>query len=285
MKILVFGGDKRQIYAAEYLSQVGHEVILTGFDADGIATEIEIDNSLTKKNFEAIVFGIPSFDGKGKINCPLSSRNYFLADVIEPCGDAKIFCAMASNFEKAFMREYKAAFTDYFACERLCMPNSLLTAEGALRVFLDNSEITVFNSNLCVTGYGRIGKLLSEKLKALGANVTVYARSEKSLAEAECMGFRAISLDKFISFSNFDCVFNTVPSVLFDKRFAKDVTKTKYIELASSPGGLDEDAKKLFGQNYVPAPSLPGRYIPKSAGRIIGKCIDELLQSEFTNRR
>ncbi len=278
MKILVFGGDKRQIYTAEYLADKGHEVVISGIDGYQNESPRNQENEFgTASEFDAVVFGIPSFDGKGKIKCPLLTKSFHLADVLEPCCTAKIFCAMLSSYEKAFMREIKADYSDYSVSERFCMLNSLLTAECALRVLMENSETAIFNLNVCVTGYGRIGEMLSDRLHALGANVTILARSEKALFKAECMGMNTLALGHLLHFREFDFVINTIPAVLFGEEYFERCVHTKYVELASSPGGLDTEAVLLLGPNYIKASSLPGKFVPKSAGQIIGKCIEEML--------
>jgi dipicolinate synthase subunit A len=49
------------------------------------------------------------------------------------------------------------------------------------------------------------------------------------------------------------------------------------IELASSPGGVDVCAARELCANVMWAPSLPGKYAPESAGRIICECVLDVL--------
>ena len=50
-----------------------------------------------------------------------------------------------------------------------------------------------------------------------------------------------------------------------------------YIEIASSPGGIDIKAARDAGVEIVLAPSLPGRYAPVSAGKYVFETISEIL--------
>lgn len=279
MKILVFGGDKRQYYTAEYLALCGNDVTISGFDTElDIPKCLKVCRGCTAIGFDAVIFGIPSFDVGGKIRCPLSSEEYYLGSIIREASPCRVFCAMASSFEKALMREYGIDYTEYHTREKLCMMNAIPTAEGALRIFFENSVQTVYDSNFCVLGYGRIGKILSSRLFALGGKVTVGARSERSLAEAECNGYSAVSLySGEPDISDYDCIFNTIPSEIIRNDASIMKCNSLFIELASYPGGLSEKAKKAFGDRYIHAPALPGRFTPKSAGIIIGNCISELL--------
>ena len=54
----------------------------------------------------------------------------------------------------------------------------MATSEAALAILIENTEKTLFGSNILIIGYGRIAKILAEYLKALKANVTVCARKE-----------------------------------------------------------------------------------------------------------
>ena len=280
MKILVFGGDKRQIYAAEYLAECSHDVTLAGFDnVDNLNNTVSYKSFDKAENYDAVLLGLPSFVGDCKVNCPMSKTEYSLTDIVSRGMKCRVFCAMPSKYEKELFLEMGIDYTDYYTLEKLQTLNSIPTAEGAINVFFKNSDITVFGSKCFVIGYGRIGKALAKRLSALGADVCVYARSERSLAEALTDKARILTIGKdSIDASEFDCIFNTVPCVIFNKSFASKAVNTLYIELASSPGSLDKDTIELLGKNYIKAPSLPGRFAPKSAGEIIGECINARLE-------
>lgn len=280
MKILVFGGDKRQLYAAEYLAKRSHDVTLAGFDdAANLTDTVNYKRFDKAENYDAVLFGLPSFDGNCKVSCPMSKTDYSLTDIVSRGMKCRVFCAMPSKYEKELFSEMGVAYKDYYTLEKLQTLNSIPTAEGAISIFFKSSDITVFGSKCCVIGYGRIGKALAKRLSALGADVCVFARSEKSLAEALTDKARVLTVGKdSIDASAFDCIFNTVPCVIFNKSFASKSGNTLYIELASSPGALDKETIELLGENYIKAPSLPGRFAPKSAGEIIGECISALLE-------
>ena len=55
---------------------------------------------------------------------------------------------------------------------------------------------------------------------------------------------------------------------------------TFIIDLASVPGGVDILAAKELGANVLWATSLPGKYAPVSAGRLIANCVDNILRGE-----
>ena len=56
------------------------------------------------------------------------------------------------------------------------------------------------------------------------------------------------------------------------------LTKGKIIiELASAPGGVDRECAAHYGIKVIHAPSLPGKYAPKTAAEIIARAIGALL--------
>ena len=79
----------------------------------------------------------------------------------------------------------------------------------------------------------------------------------------------------------YDVIYNTVPHWLFGRDFlACADPKTFLIDLASVPGGVDIRAAKELGSNVLWATSLPGKYAPRSAGTLIGSCVDRILREE-----
>lgn len=156
---------------------------------------------------------------------------------------------------------------------RTCVgvPNAIPTAEGAIQYAMQNSEITLHGSKCLVLGFGRCGKILANKLRGIGVEVWVEARSTTDLAFISTYGYIPLPLNSLKNhIGEFDFIFNTIPVVLLDenciKQFAPDVV---YIELASAPGGIDLCACNANKVNHVPAPSLPGKVAPKTAAHII----------------
>lgn len=277
LKILVYGGDKRRIYTAGYLAGCSHDVVLSGCseDADAKLPEnVKYENVKTALGYDAVVFPLPSFDESGKIRFVDENAVCCLHEILPIGASCKVFFAKGGKYESLLMRERALEYYDYFYDERLMTMNAVPTAEAAVSIYLSRSGSTVFSSSMCVVGYGRVGKALAKRLLALGADVTVCARSEKSIAEAnsDCMKGEKISNVNFLS--SFDCVFNTVPATVFSLSHVKEAKETLYIELASAPGGIEADALSFLGDRYISAPSLPGRFFPKLAGKFIGECIN-----------
>ena len=126
---------------------------------------------------------------------------------------------------------------DYYADEAVQVSNAVITAEGAVGEAIRVSDRTLWGSRALVLGYGRVGRALASRLRALGAEVTVYARREAQRALAACQGCRTLERLPETP-EGYHILFNTVPAPLLP-RAAEGVLN---IELASAPGGFRDSA-------------------------------------------
>ncbi len=281
MNILIFGGDLRQISAAKFFKSKGHNVHIFAID-ESILKKHGAEDMFTDSFVPADIniFPLPvSRDGLN-INCPLSKMDYGFTETFSRfTTDDKVYLGMPNNFQKKYFSELKLNITDYYEFEEIQIKNAVATAEGAIETFLTSLPITIMNSETVIFGYGRIGRSLALRMKALGSSVTVCARSSKDIATAFTDGMKSLSIKDFFSFPCFShCIFNTVPFRLFDKDKAEKTNTHLFIDLASAPYGCDNEALKVFGDKYIRASSLPGRTVPVTAGKIIAEAIQKDLE-------
>ena len=57
-----------------------------------------------------------------------------------------------------------------------------------------------------------------------------------------------------------------------------------FIEIASSPFGIDFQAAKEYAFDVIKANSLPGKVAPKTAGEIIGRSILPIIEKRGGNK-
>ncbi|MBO4676544.1 MAG: NAD-binding protein [Oscillospiraceae bacterium] len=157
---------------------------------------------------------------------------------------------------------------DYYDSEAVQVLNAAITAEGAIGEAIRASDRTLWDSDVLILGYGRIGRALASRLRGLGCRVTVCARREESRAEARAEGCRV--LDEPGEGMGFDYLFNTVPEPILDRA----PKGTVCLELASKPGGF----RDLRG--VLPCPGLPGKTAPFTAARVLKASIDRILKEE-----
>ena len=97
------------------------------------------------------------------------------------------------------------------------IPNAVPTAEGAIEIAIAETPFTIHGSKSLVLGYGKIGKILSKDLYALGAQTYVEARKYADLAMIEGHGYEPLPLDNLKDhIHEFDIIFNTIPSLILD---------------------------------------------------------------------
>ena len=148
--------------------------------------------------------------------------------------------------------------------------NALPTAEGAIQIAMEELPITLHDARVLVIGFGRLGRTLAPRLRALGARVWVSARRYEQRAAAECMGLNSEGMDHLSDWlCSYDIVFNTVPALK---------ERALVIDLASRPGGVDMDAAATLGVRVIWALSLPGKVAPVTSGRYIKDTVYHIME-------
>ena len=163
----------------------------------------------------------------------------------------------------------------------LCpIANAVPTAEGAIQLAMEATDRTIHGSHCLVIGYGRIGRLLAERLAALGAQVSVSARRYRDLAWIDAVGCRGLRTNALAGeLDRFDLIFNTVPALILDAgRLEETREDCVILELASSPGGVDFDAARRLGRRALLASGLPGKSAPRTAAAAIRDSIYHILE-------
>ncbi len=156
----------------------------------------------------------------------------------------------------------------YYRDEIYAIENAALTAEGALELIMRRSNRALGGMEVLICGFGRIAGFLAGMLSALGARVTVAARSQTARAEARARGYEAVDMAHIPP--RFDAVVNTVPAPVL----RGDYGGALCLDLASEPGGWATDAPVLK------APGLPGLYAPKAAADVMAEAIYRVMEEE-----
>ncbi len=164
--------------------------------------------------------------------------------------------------------EAGTAAIDLLADESLTAANAAVTAEGAVGLAMAHLTITLAGAPVLVIGWGRIGKLLSRKLQALGARVTVSARRPQDLAMLQALGYATEITGNWKHLPDYRVIFNTVPAPVLEDTAATN-PKCLLIELASAPGGITPTGRRTLLQ----AQGLPGKTAPETAGNLVAEAI------------
>lgn len=275
-KIAVIGGDLRQLEAAFAFSDAGFTVSVYGLDVisdtpRALSRASDLKDALYLADL--VILPLPyTYDGV-KLNAPLSTKPITLSELFAHLSRHQ---KIAAGLLGAELPEGFSVF-DYASGETFAIKNARATVEGALAIAIRESAITLCNARAIVTGYGRIGKMLADSLKALGCRVTVVARSAKDRAWAYSQGIASHSFSLLAAeVKNCDYLFNTVPEEVITREVIENLDKNAtVIELASLPGGIDLRAAGERGIRVHTALGLPGKFSPKTAGRIIAECVSD----------
>ena len=282
-KIGILGGDKRQITLSRRLSENGFEVACWGLPSGDVGGAVRCADwhSAVEKS-SAVILPLPAFpNGKYSV-VPSSGESVTLAQLLFAMpGDAVLLGGRLDNVVKTSAKGHNIKVLDYFDSEEFQIKNAVPTAEGAVEIAMRELPITINGARALVCGYGRIGKILSQMLKNLGAKVYVSARSDRDLAYIEASGNIAVRYtDKtFVGAANIaDVVFNTIPAKILDKTVIENMSRCKLIvDLASGDGGTDFEAAERKGIKSIHALALPGKVVPLTAGEILGDSILSML--------
>ena len=280
----VVGGDIRQAHLAALLCADGHTVHTFALERHPVGgCAASSDPGSCFDDVQAVILPLPVLHGSDQLNAPLSSAAHTLVDVLDAIPPGTLTLAGAAPFwVHARAVQNNLRLIDYLARDELAIRNAVPTCEGALQLAMEQTDYTVHHARCLVIGCGRIGAMLARKLQALGAVVTVSARTPRDFARIESAGMAHLDTRRLAGqLAGFDLIFNTVPApVLGTDELAGLQPSSLIIDLASLPGGIAPDATLPTGCRVLHALSLPGKVAPRSAARAIYQTICAILEEE-----
>lgn len=275
--VIILGGDKRQRYIKEILTEKDYICEYENQSADNIEEKLP--------NFRYVVLPVPS--SKDKKHIYSENKTFVLSfdRLCEVLTDRHTL--LSAGLDKRMidlLKEKNIPFYDLNNDEDFLVYNAFLTAQGTLKLLLDNTEKHLNGRKVLITGFGRISKSLATLLKNLNLSITVCLRKDNQQNLAECMGFNTIRYNSLADIlPNTDFIFNTVPERIFNVRHIEKMkSDSVYFELASAPFGVDRELFSNTKTKFVDSGALPGRFIPYSAGEKIAKFIENFIQRSET---
>lgn len=272
MEFAIFGGDARLKCLPELLRERGH-----GVRTYALGLEEDMAPEAAARGIDCLILPLPCESG-GHLNAPACPQPPTVDELLDVLDPGTLVCAgKASTAMTERCRRLGLRLVDYFKREDFTLRNAELTAEGALTLLLD-APIALNGSRALILGFGRIGRLLAGKLLALGADVTVGARSPEQRTLAEIMGCRAVGLEDIGG--DYDFAVNTVPETLFALEAIESLDGARLIELASPPYGFDRASASVLGREIVLGSGLPGKTAPEAAGRAILDTVFNIIEGD-----
>lgn len=274
-KILVAGGDMRQVYCAGKLSSV-FDTSVKGFSDDILPEKMNLKISDNENSlYDFVVLPVPPLDENGMITAPFADEKINPADIRRMLKqDAVIFAGKSDKRLKNIFDDKE--IIDYMECEELSLKNAVPTAEGAVEIALNELPVTLNGIKVLIVGLGRIGTALAEILKGFGADVTSSVKNARGTAKARILGIKSVCTNKMDT--DYRLVFNTVPELIFNNELLRKFDNdTLFIDLASKPGGIDFDSAAELGKKVVWALGIPGKTAPVTSGEFIAETVINIL--------
>ncbi len=208
---------------------------------------------------------VPSFDQQGNIKDGIDPKDAFR---LFP-EDVMIY---GGNLNIPFIQNFH--YIDFLQDPYYLTANAAITADCALTFLASKLPVVLDGCPILIIGWGRIGKCLSQKLNALGSDVTVAARKETDRATLESLGYHTVSTENWDGLlPHFRAIINTAPvPVMTESDTNLCNEQCVFLDLASKQG--------ILAENVYWERGLPNRDAPESSGNLIAQTALRFLRKE-----
>lgn len=263
------GGDYRNLFLAKMLEKKG-KVLTFGIDK----SEYSFYSCL---ECDCIIFPIPFSKDEKNIYTPLYDGEILIEECVKDVHNKIVFAGNIDNTTKDFLRDNNNIVIDIAKEKDFIINNSIPTSEGIIKCIIDNTDITINDSNILVIGFGNIGKKTSELLSKLDANIYCYDINKQEVANIESRGYNVLnSLNNYIK--NMDVIVNTAPALVIDKSIFKFINNnTLIIDVASKPGGIDFVYAKENDFYVIQYLGIPGKVAPRTSAKYMMNIIEKYI--------
>lgn len=291
VQVVLAGGDARQLEVIRRLTELDATITIAGFDRldTSFSGVVKTDWSPDiLKQADALILPAVGTDDDGIIPTIFTDQELKLTDehlAVMP-KKCKLITGMAKPYLKLLCAKHHIDLIELFERDDVAIYNSIPTAEGALMMAIQNTDITIHGSHCIVLGFGRTGFTMARTLQAVGAHVKVGVRRDDAFARAFEMGFEPFNMPELArQAGNIDLIFNTIPTMIVTAQvIAQLPLRACIIDLASKPGGTDFRFAEKRGIKALLAPGLPGIVAPKTAGRIIANSLTQIILEDYRLR-
>ena len=279
-KIAIIGGDLRIVSLAKMFAKENYEVYTYGLEnAEEIKNmeNIIFCSSISEatKNVKVVISSIP-FSSNGKeINSPFANKKISVMELTDSLEAKTLIAGSIKHDVYEMIDNEHTQIIDIMKREELAVLNTIATAEGAIQIAIENTNKVLHGSKALILGFGRIGKVLAKKLEGLSVDVTCSARKNEDFAWIRTFGYKAINTEHLAeNLKEYDIIINTIPYIILNENNLKYVNRdTLLIDLASNPGGIDQNKAKELNLKFIWALSLPGKVAPVTSAEFIKNTI------------
>ena len=241
------------------------ELKAKGFAVDSLG--LTIGDSGKIESADVVLLPVPTTRDKENIFCPQTNKIIPL-DYVKKAKEHALVLSCGYTYPKLNC-------IDYLKLDSFCYLNAVPTAEGAIARAICDTPFCLWQSRVLVIGCGRIAKILADRLKALGCDLTVSARKGRDFAYLEALGIKHIHTNEVAKNAHrFDIIFNTIDLPLFED-FEK--LEGSYLYDLSTSGCIDFNKAQERNIKAYKLPGIPGKIAPVTAGKIIAQTVNQLI--------
>lgn len=291
LTIAIVAGDRREQEIARCAHATGAAVRAFGFPwpeggIEGVQAAPDARSALAGAQFA--LFPIPGIAPDGALfapQCParIIPDRAMLGGMRSP---AHIILGWADANLKAHCEALGITLHEYEWDEELMLLRGPAIVEGLIRVMIENTDITIHKSRVCIVGQGTIGFLVTRAMVALGAITHVAARNPVQRAAAHAAGAETHALDELPAIApQLDAIISTVPAQVVGRAALERLPRhALLVDLAAPPGGIDREAARDLGLKFVWARGMGSR-APVTVGRSQWSGIKRRIESIMEERK
>ncbi|MFW5992100.1 MAG: dipicolinate synthase subunit DpsA [Halanaerobiaceae bacterium] len=282
IRISIIGGDKREKVVINELAARGYHLRVlsdTDLDIDNVYCNHELKKIVKKTDI--VIAPMSGTDENGNLKSKFIEKNiklneYFF-NLLEK--DTLFLIGIARPKIKKILVDKNIDFVEMAYKDELAILNAIPTAEGAIKIAIEETEFTIYNSKVITFGLGRVGLTLAWRLNLLGAESYAVTRNKAAIARGKDLGLKMISYQQLPEYiAQMDIIFNTVPSLIIHENLIYQMKNNcVIIDLASAPGGTDFKAAAANDIKAILASGLPGKVAPLTAGKMLNDVILDLI--------
>ena len=271
MNFCIIGGDLRSFFLAKTLSKEKHEVKLYGFEKLENFKECEKYDEMIR-NSNAIILPIPFSKDNKYIHMPFSNQDILIKEICYYLENKIIFVGNIHQDLKEELHKKNNKVIDFMQKEEFAILNAIPTAEATIEIILKNTKKILQNRHCLIMGFGRIGKVLADKLKSLSAKVTCIITNQVEKAWAQVYGYETTTIENIqnncTKLKQYDIIINTIPKIIFNEELKEIRKETLVIDLASKPYGIDRKIAEQEKLNFIEALGLPRKISTNNISKV-----------------
>ena len=243
MKILFLGYDAR------------YEVLIRE-----LSNRYEID-SIGYNNSNKSVSDIKNINDYSIIVLPMSGiKNNYASNVLIPDNLLDNYTGLIYTGNT---KGLKGNVESFLSDKEIVHNNTIITVDGIMDRISSIDKVII-----CILGYGNIGSMLYDRLKDNYKVKVGVKEDEVGVVKDSFSTSNKKDLEYYLKSS--DLIINTVPSHIIDEDILNSITGY-FLDIASFPYGVDETKITNYKFKYDLYSSIPSKYAPIKAGKILLK--------------